>query len=175
MAKKSKETRIKEELIRLKNLFCEVDANQRSMVDPLLQNAAFMKVTLEDLQESILIEGATDIYQNGANQKGMKTSASLQAYNSTMKIYASVIKTLAGLLPPERRAALAVTPPAPRKKTPEEIAEEKRELEEYNERFCAALWHHQETGERIDPNDLSDDLLDKYRKAKEANGGKGLL
>ena len=63
-----------------------------------------MKVTLEDLQESIIMQGTTDEYQNGANQHGIKQSAQLQAYNSLIKNYANVIKTLSGLLPREKKA-----------------------------------------------------------------------
>lgn len=103
MAKITKEERINEELERIRGLFEIVDANQKAAVFPLIQNAAFMKVTLEDLQASINQDGATDEYKNGANQHGMKQSANLQAYNSLIKNYASVIKTLAGLLPPDRK------------------------------------------------------------------------
>lgn len=100
----TKENRISAELNRISVYFEDVDANQRAIVTPLLQNAAFMKVTLEDLQESINMGGATDEYQNGANQHGIKQSAQLQAYNSLIKNYANVIKTLSGLLPREKKA-----------------------------------------------------------------------
>lgn len=100
----TKENRISAELNRISVYFEDVDANQRAIVTPLLQNAAFMKVTLEDLQESIIMQGTTDEYQNGANQHGIKQSAQLQAYNSLIKNYANVIKTLSGLLPREKKA-----------------------------------------------------------------------
>ena len=99
----TKENRISAELNRISVYFEDVDANQRAIVTPLLQNAAFMKVTLEDLQESIIMQGTTDEYQNGANQHGIKQSAQLQAYNSLIKNYANVIKTLSGLLPREKK------------------------------------------------------------------------
>ena len=50
-----------------------------------------MKVTLEDLQEAINENGVTEEYQNGANQRGIKQSATLQSYNALIKNYASVI------------------------------------------------------------------------------------
>ena len=102
----AKEKRINEELKRISVFFEDVDKNQRAIVSPLLQNAAFMKVTLEDLQEAINENGVTEEYQNGANQRGIKQSATLQSYNALIKNYASVIKTLSQLLPPERKAAL---------------------------------------------------------------------
>lgn len=106
-----KNKRIKKELDRLNSLFSDVDGNQRAAVTPLLQNAAFMRVTLEDLQEIILRDGAIEVYQNGANQHGVKQSAAVQSYNSLIKNYAGVIKTLAGLLPPERKKDLVPIKP----------------------------------------------------------------
>ena len=110
MEELSKEKRIEAELNRLTVLFQEIDANQRSIVSPLIQNAAFEKVTLEDLQEQINTEGVTEIYTNGANQQGVKQSAALQSYVSLMKTYAAVIKTLAQLVPPEKRAKISPVP-----------------------------------------------------------------
>lgn len=100
-----KEQRIKKELARISVYFKQVDANQRAMAEPLLQNAAFMAVTLQDLQGVINAEGATEEYRNGQNQYGEKPSASLQAYNAMIKNYAGVIKALAQLLPKEAAAA----------------------------------------------------------------------
>lgn len=123
----TKEERIKEELTRI-SAYCEgVDANQKASIAPLLQNAAFMKVTLEDLQDIINAEGVTEVYQNGANQKGVKQSAELQSYNSLIKNYASVIKTISQLLPPEKRKANIFT--LPREKTEEEKEAEREETQ----------------------------------------------
>lgn len=99
MEEKSKEIRISDELARISRSFANVDDNKRSIVAPLLQNAAFMKVTLEDLQKTINEEGATDSYKNGANQFGVKQSATLQAYNSLVKNFTTIMKTLAQLVP----------------------------------------------------------------------------
>ena len=96
-----RDKRIAQELARISVHFKRVDANQRAMIEPLLQNAAFMAITLQDLQKIINSEGATDEYCNGANQYGEKPSASLQAYNSMIKNYAGVIKALSQLLPKE--------------------------------------------------------------------------
>lgn len=95
----SKEKRIEEELKRISVFYEEIAENKKAMIAPLLQNAAFMKITLEDLQEIINREGVTEVYQNGANQKGIKQSATLQSYNSVIKNYASVLKALSNYLP----------------------------------------------------------------------------
>ena len=128
----SKEARINKELKRLINFFEEVDENQKAMALPLLQNAAFMKVTLEDLQEIINNEGVTDVYQNGANQHGKKQSATLQSYNSLIKNYANVIKTLSQLVPPAKKETLSPAL-APRQKTEAEIEAERKEREEQSD------------------------------------------
>lgn len=140
MDKTNKEKRIKAELERLQAKFELVDGNQREVVAQLLQNAAFMAVTLQDLQELINLEGVTDEYKNGANQFGYKPSAVLQSYNSVIKNYANVIKTLAALVPYEKKEA---TPWQAPEKTDEEIEAEremhnakaamlKREMEQAN-------------------------------------------
>lgn len=103
MGKKKKETRIKDELARLSDVYKVLPPNTLAIVMPLLENAAFMKVTLDDLQEVINANGCSDDYQNGANQFGKKASADLQAYNSLIKNYNTVSDRLEKLLPPEQR------------------------------------------------------------------------
>lgn len=133
MPELSKEERIKAELDRITKFFEKADGNQRAIVTPLLQNASFMKVTLEDLQKVINTEGTTERYQNGQNQHGFKSSASLQAYNSLIKNYTSVIKSLSAILPQEekQRTTTLLTSWEPKEKTPEEIEAERKEQEEH--------------------------------------------
>ncbi len=107
-AELSKDQRIRQEYERMKELFAALPENELRFCDPLLQNAAFMKVTLEDLQDSINRNGVTDDYQNGANQSGTKASADLQAYNSLAKVYNALMDKLSAKLPKEvRKSKLA--------------------------------------------------------------------
>ena len=99
MAELTKDARIKSEYARMKKLFASLPENELRFCDPLLQNAAFMKVTLEDLQQAINENGVTDSYQNGANQSGTKASADLQAYNSLAKVYNALMDKLSAKLP----------------------------------------------------------------------------
>ena len=103
---KEKETDVKNlienEKNRIGHYFEGMPENKKAIISPLIQNAAFMKVTLESLQERINSEGVTEIYQNGANQCGVKQSATLQSYNSLIKNYAGAIKTLSQFLPQEK-------------------------------------------------------------------------
>ena len=106
LAEESREKRIQNELNRIAVFYANMEENQKAVITPLLQNSAFMKVTLEDLQQLIVEEGVTDYYQNGANQHGRKQSASLQAYNTLVKNYAAITKTLSQMLPPEKKTTL---------------------------------------------------------------------
>lgn len=103
LPKISKAKRIDNEFTKLKKLYSEIPQNKFDLLLPLIQNAAFMKVTLEELQETINQEGATDEYCNGANQFGRKQSANIQAYNSLVKNYNNVIDKLEKLLPAEAK------------------------------------------------------------------------
>lgn len=100
---KSKEKRIYEEMSRIIVFFAESADNLKAVIFPLIQNVCFMKVTLEDLQETINEEGATEVYQNGENQRGIKQSAALQSYNALVKNYTSAVKTLSSYLPSSHR------------------------------------------------------------------------
>lgn len=126
----TKENRINSELERLSELASGVDKNQLAALTPLLQNAAFMKVTLEDLQEIINREGVTERYQNGANQHGIKQSATLQSYNALIKNYAAVVKAIARELPPEKRVHFQSPFMVQQSETPEEREERERKAKE---------------------------------------------
>jgi len=99
LADLTKNERISREYNRMKKLFSALPENELSFCDPLLQNAAFMKATLEDLQLAINENGTSDVYQNGANQSGTKASADLQAYNSLAKVYNALMDKLSAKLP----------------------------------------------------------------------------
>ena len=96
---KTQEERIESELNRISEVFESVPDKERKVLDPLLQNCAFMKVTLEDLQEEIIREGVSESYQNGANQSGQKENSRLKSYNRLIKNYESVTKTVLKYLP----------------------------------------------------------------------------
>lgn len=69
-----------------------IDESKQGTAKYLIDELAFMSCVLNDLKRDILDCGLTEEYQNGANQNGMKQSASLQAYNSTAKTYNTMFK-----------------------------------------------------------------------------------
>jgi len=69
----------------------------------VIKNAAFMAVSLEELQEIINEEGYTVEYQNGANQSGTKQSDAVKTHIAMTKNHAAIIKQLCDLVPPEKK------------------------------------------------------------------------
>lgn len=94
-----KDKRIKREITRFNGVLKNLDDKKKKAVSSLIKNAAFMAVTLEDLQEKINRDGVTEQYQNGANQFGVKKSSSVEVYNTMIKNYAQAVKQLTDLLP----------------------------------------------------------------------------
>lgn len=127
----TKEERIEAELARMNEIYKDLPEDTLAILAPLIQNAAFMKVTLEDLQEEIRQRGATETYTNGANQQGRKQSAAVQAYNQTLKNYNNAIKTLAAKMPVVRIKEVVRNPYTMtlRERTEEERAAERAEEE----------------------------------------------
>jgi len=90
---------IKKEIARLKRIFKNLEKDKWDTALSLIRNAAFMTVTLEDLQETINREGAVSEYQNGENQWGTKKSPEIDIYNTMIKNHMAIIKQLTDLLP----------------------------------------------------------------------------
>lgn len=122
----TKEERINKERERLTALFADLDANQLQAAAGLISSAAFLAVSLEDLEAEINANGYIDSYTNGASQAGEKISAAVQAYATLNAKYQSTIQKLLKIVPPAAKK--------PKPKSTEEIAAEKAEAEERERR-----------------------------------------
>lgn len=123
----NKQERIDCELDRISKNFEQIPEKERSVIDPLLQNYAFMKITLEDLQEEIIKDGISETYQNGQNQSGQKENSKLKSYNRLIKNFESVCKTVLKLLPDEDRVQIDQMDPMEKLLT--RIENQQREIE----------------------------------------------
>lgn len=101
MADLTKDERIKKEIKRLNGIFCKMDVKRKKAVSSLIDNAAFMAITLQDLQSTMNEKGVISEYQNGENQWGTKKSPEVEIYNTMVKNHASIIKQLTDLMPEE--------------------------------------------------------------------------
>ncbi len=97
----SKDERIKKEIRRLNGLFKGIEPKLKKTVQPLIDKAAFMCVTLDELQNHINKHGVTEEYKNGKEQFGVKKSSHVEVYNTMIKNYSSVMKQLTDLVPKE--------------------------------------------------------------------------
>ena len=103
MAKKQKNKAdlINDEIKRLRKLFEKLPKNKLELVKGLIENAAFMYVTLQELTEVINANGVKEQYKNGKNQYGYKDSTENKTYDKMIKNYNNTIKQLNDMLPKE--------------------------------------------------------------------------
>jgi len=102
LTKEERDERIKKEFTKLKRLLTDIPKDKANSVESLLRNAAFMSITLDDLQDKINEIGVVSEYQNGQNQWGTKKSPEVEVYNAMIKNYMGVIKQLTDLIPNDK-------------------------------------------------------------------------
>lgn len=102
-AELTKADQIKRETTRLKRVFRDLDKNKMTTVASLIESAAFMSVSLRELEVKINESGYTEEYKNGENQFGVKQSEAVKTHLAMTKNLATVIKQLTDLVPPERQ------------------------------------------------------------------------
>lgn len=96
-----KNERIRAEIKRLEGTLTKLDPKSKKIARSIIENAAFMAITLEDLQATMNEKGVISEYQNGENQWGTKKSPEVEIYNTMVKNQSSLIKQLTDLLPNE--------------------------------------------------------------------------
>lgn len=106
--KKTVEQRIALERRKLKKEFSFADDSRRQkLAEDLIERAAFMSVTLQDLELQIRENGCVSEYKNGENQWGTKKSPEVEIHMTMVKNYAATLRQLAELLPPEDPKAVS--------------------------------------------------------------------
>ena len=95
----SKEEKIKKEKARLRRVFKDLDENKRRTVDSLIERAAFLTTSLEELENEINEKGYISEYKNGENQFGEKQSDAVKTHIAMTKNLAVIIKQLTEIAP----------------------------------------------------------------------------
>lgn len=103
MAKAKKSTRISREKARLMELFKDLEPNKLQTCIALIDRAAFITVSLQDVEDQLNDIGFTEYYQNGESQSGWKKSAAADVHISLTKNLNTIIKQLLELVPPAKR------------------------------------------------------------------------
>lgn len=99
MADCEKTEKIKKETRRLKKIFKDLEPNKLKTVDALISRAAFITVSLQELEEQLNRDGWVEEYQNGRNQSGLKKSAAAEVHISLTKNLSTIMKQLIDLVP----------------------------------------------------------------------------
>lgn len=95
---KKNDKKIKAEKKKLLNLLAKIDKNLLKICDSLINNIAFMAVTLDSLIESMKKNGIKEYYKNGQNQYGYKRSVDVEVYSVMQKNFQSSLKVLIDML-----------------------------------------------------------------------------
>ena len=96
---KKRKSLILKEKKKLSIILENMDKKKQSTCESLIDDAAFMAVTLDELRKIIARDGPVERYQNGENQKGLKKSAAVEAYDKMVNTYTKVTKQLVDMLP----------------------------------------------------------------------------
>ena len=98
-----KNANMEKEKQKMNKIFAKIDKNKKTIAEKLIDNVAFMSITLDELKEDIKIYGVKETYMNGSNQFGFKESIESKTYNAMLKNYMNAIKQLIDLLPDEEK------------------------------------------------------------------------
>ncbi len=103
MAKKkdlTQDERIKKEERRLKRIYKDVDKDNKAIIDGLIQRAAYMRVTLEDWERDIMLNGYYEMFTQSPNTPPYERERPIaRLYNTMNKNYQNIIKQLSDLVP----------------------------------------------------------------------------
>ena len=96
------ETRVKRELERLTELFCDVPEGQGEINKGLLERAAYLRIQLEDYEKDLTKNGYTESFQQSDRVDPYERERPVaRLYNTAVKNYAAILKQLGDLLPDE--------------------------------------------------------------------------
>jgi ADP-heptose:LPS heptosyltransferase len=93
-----KEKQIKKEIRKLLRLFKHLPADKKKAAEGLIQEAAFMKVTLEETRYIIDHEGVIENFEQGA-QRFKREHPATKVYNTMINRYSNVCKQLFDMIP----------------------------------------------------------------------------
>lgn len=98
----TKTERITKEERRLKRHYKDLQLDKKAITDGLIRRAAFMRVTLEDMEVDLDTNGFYELFSQSENQDPYERERPVARQYQTMnKNYQSIIKQLSDLLPKE--------------------------------------------------------------------------
>jgi hypothetical protein len=98
--KMNKDILVNREIARLTKLFKDIDRNRRLTAKGLIEEAAYMKITLQELKVEIDTYGPIDEMPQG-EYSILREHPALKAYNTMVQRYTNIIDKLTNLHPKE--------------------------------------------------------------------------
>ncbi|WP_416729208.1 hypothetical protein [Fictibacillus sp. JL2B1089] len=98
LSKKNQDELISEEMDRLLEVFSGLPNGKLKIAKRLIERIAFMKVTLEVLENNIKTKGPTYLFKNGSQKMHVENPAQ-KSYNTMINRYTSACEKLFNLLP----------------------------------------------------------------------------
>ncbi|QNG60383.1 hypothetical protein H4O14_02315 [Bacillus sp. PAMC26568] len=96
----TKEQRIAKEERRLKSIFKALPKDVMSSVDGIIRRAAFMRVTLEDMERDLDENGFTELFSQSEKLEPYERERPVaRLYNTMNKNYQSIVKQLSDQVP----------------------------------------------------------------------------
>lgn len=94
-----KDKLIKKEMSKYKKIFKDIEEDKKPFAEKLYSRAAFMAVTLDELQEKVNREGAVIECKNGNGFVTKAEHPAQKSFNTMIKNYNATIKSLIDLVP----------------------------------------------------------------------------
>lgn len=94
-----KEERVLAEINRLREIFKDLPKERLTLAEKAIPRAAWLAISLEQLESCIDQDGYTTEYQNGENQWGTKKNPDVETHNSMSQRFTQIMDYLNKLLP----------------------------------------------------------------------------
>lgn len=95
-----KEKNIKQEINRIKKLYKDFPKEKSKVLEGLINESAFIKISLEELRDNLLKNGFTEVFEQG-EQRFNRERPEVKIYTTFIQRYSNVMKQLIDLLPVE--------------------------------------------------------------------------
>lgn len=95
----TKDKKIKKEITRLNGIYKDIDINKKKLIEGLIQQAAYMKIMLEQYQKDLDEKGYVELFSQSPNTPPYERERPVaRLYNSLNKNYQTIMKQLADFI-----------------------------------------------------------------------------
>ena len=92
----SKDEKIQKEIRRLNRIYKTIPKNEKAVIEGLIRRAAYMRVTLEEMEEDLNINGYTESFTQSKDLAPYDRERPMaRLYNTMNKNYQTIMKQLA--------------------------------------------------------------------------------